>query len=88
MSGSFSVGNIIGPQTFRARDAPEYRPAKLTLLGAEAGCAFVTFVLFLYYVYMNRRRGAVGADVEEQYMERGVWERMTDRENKRFRYVY
>ena len=48
----------------------------------------MTFVLFLYYVYMNRRRGGGDVDVEERYLERGVWERMTDRENKRFRYVY
>jgi hypothetical protein len=37
---------------------------------------------------MNRRRGGGDVDVEERYLERGVWERMTDRENKRFRYVY
>lgn len=29
VSGAFSVGNIIGPQTFRAKDAPEYHNAKI-----------------------------------------------------------
>ena len=37
VSGSFSLGNIIGPQTFQARDAPEYRPAKLAGLGRRPG---------------------------------------------------
>ena len=50
ISGSFSVGNIIGPQTFQARDAPEYRPAKIAVLATQSGCALTVFVLFLYYV--------------------------------------
>ncbi|KFY26147.1 hypothetical protein V493_04242 [Pseudogymnoascus sp. VKM F-4281 (FW-2241)] len=29
IAGSFSIGNIIGPQTFQAGDAPGYRPAKI-----------------------------------------------------------
>ncbi|KAL2825055.1 permease of the major facilitator superfamily [Aspergillus cavernicola] len=29
----YAVGNIIGPQTYRERDAPEYYPAKYTMLG-------------------------------------------------------
>ncbi|KAJ4344942.1 hypothetical protein N0V95_006097, partial [Ascochyta clinopodiicola] len=37
VSGSFSIGNLIGPQTFRARDAPAYRPAKLAVMGTQAG---------------------------------------------------
>ncbi|KAK7180289.1 hypothetical protein DPSP01_009451 [Paraphaeosphaeria sporulosa] len=88
VSGSFSIGNIIGPQTFQARDAPEYRPAKYAVLGTQAGCAFVTFTLFLYYFAMNRKRKVIEASVEEQYMDREVWERLTDKENPRFRYVY
>lgn len=31
LAGSFNVGNIIGPQTFQARDAPQYIPAKVTV---------------------------------------------------------
>ncbi|KAF7585453.1 hypothetical protein BBP40_010886, partial [Aspergillus hancockii] len=37
VAGSFSVGNIIGPQTFQARDAPGYRPAKIAVLATQAG---------------------------------------------------
>lgn len=32
IAGSFSIGNIIGPQTFRAKDAPEYPRLRSWLL--------------------------------------------------------
>jgi H+/gluconate symporter-like permease len=88
ISGSFSIGNIIGPQTFQARDAPQYRPAKLAVMGTQAGCAFVTFVLFIYYVWMNKRRGPLNEETEEEFMSPDVWVRLTDKENPRFRYSY
>lgn len=94
ISGAFSVGNILGPQTFRARDAPDYRPAKLAVMGTLAGCAATTVVLFLYYFYSNRRREiglrSSGGEVvgEESYLEQKVWTDLTDRENRLFRYTY
>jgi hypothetical protein len=33
VSAAFSLGNIIGPQTFQAKDAPEYRAAKISVIG-------------------------------------------------------
>lgn len=87
ISGSFSIGNIIGPQTFQARDAPDYRPAKLAVMGTQAGCAFTTFLLFLYYVWQNKRRTSEG-ETEEAFMSPEVWANMTDKENKKFRYAY
>ena len=87
LSGSFSIGNIIGPQTFQARDAPEYRPAKLAVMGTQAGCAVTTFCLFAYYYWQNKKRGAVD-ETEDKYLSPEVWAGMTDRENKKFRYSY
>ncbi|EGS17902.1 putative allantoate protein [Thermochaetoides thermophila DSM 1495] len=87
ISGSFSLGNIIGPQTFQARDAPEYRPAKLAVMGTQAGCAFTTFCLFLYYVWQNKSRNSE-AETEDAFLAPETWARMTDKENKRFRYSY
>lgn len=89
VSGSFSLGNIIGPQTFQARDAPEFRPAKIAVMGTQAGCAVTTFCLFLYYVWANKKRDADRSqETEEAYMSPEVWSTMTDKENKRFRYTY
>lgn len=46
VSGSFSVGNGIGLQTFQARDAPRYIPAKITDLATQAAAAGVAGVVF------------------------------------------
>ena len=92
ISGSFSVGNIIGPQTFQAKDAPGYRPAKITVLATQAAGAFIAAVLFVYYVWANKRKDATQATVEflevESQSEKHLWEDQTDKENKTFRYVY
>ncbi|KAF4595534.1 MFS transporter [Ophiocordyceps camponoti-floridani] len=88
VSGSFSLGNIIGPQTFQARDAPDFRPAKLAVMGTQAGCALVTILLFLYYVQANRRRNDRSRQQEEAFMSPEVWATMTDKENRQFRYSY
>ncbi|KAK4120285.1 MFS general substrate transporter [Parathielavia appendiculata] len=87
ISGSFSLGNIIGPQTFQAKDAPEYRPAKLAVMGTQAGCAFITFLLFLYYVWQNKKRTSEN-ETEDAFMSQEAWSGKTDKENRKFRYAY
>ncbi|KAI4178211.1 MAG: hypothetical protein LQ346_007524 [Caloplaca aetnensis] len=92
VSGSFSVGNIIGPQTFQAKDAPDYIPAKTTVLATQAAAALISFVLFLYYVWANKRKGAASATAESSAVggvaEEHLWEDQTDKQNPTFRYVY
>ncbi|KAF2621378.1 MFS general substrate transporter [Macroventuria anomochaeta] len=81
---SFCLGNILGPLTFRNEDAPNYTPAKITIVAVEVTvlCA-VAFLLF-YYRLENLRRDTAGinhqTDVE--------FSDMTDRENKELRYKY
>jgi hypothetical protein len=36
VGAAFAIGNIIGPLTFRAQDAPGYKPAKETLISTWA----------------------------------------------------
>ncbi|BCS10563.1 hypothetical protein ALUC_31380S [Aspergillus luchuensis] len=88
IAGSFSVGNIIGPQTFQARDAPEYRPAKIAVLATQAAAAVMSVVLFAYYVWENRRRDSRYGKVEDSMVDEAKWAGLTDKENTRFRYVY
>lgn len=100
VAGSFSVGNIIGPQTFQARDAPGYIPAKIAVLATQAAAAGVAVVLFWYYVWANTQKDVVMpielAVTEEgrsesrhvEGMEKWMWEDRTDKENEMFRYVY
>jgi len=56
-------------------------------MGTQAGCAVTTFLLFLYYVWQNKRRTS-DSETEESYMNPEAWANTTDRENKRFRYAY
>ena len=92
ISGSFSVGNIIGPQTFQAKDAPQFIPAKITVLATQSGGALIAVILALYYVWANRRKDAVNPLTETTnrvpQSEQQMWENRTDKENPTFRYVY
>ncbi|KAI9928449.1 hypothetical protein MW887_002494 [Aspergillus wentii] len=85
VAAGFSAGQIIGPQTFQARDAPGYRPAKVVVVGVNASVAVVAGVLVGYYVWENRRRDKVKDEVDEVDAR---WAGLTDKENRAFRYVY
>ncbi|KAJ6441101.1 allantoate permease [Purpureocillium lavendulum] len=93
---SFSVANIIGPQTFRARDAPGYLPAKITVFGVCGGSIVVTVLLRLLYGWRNkasaeaRRRAldALDSGEEEAVDARAADAGLTDRTNPAFLYVY
>lgn len=53
IAGAFSIGSIIGPQTFQARDAPNYYPAKIAVLATQAGAALFAVILRFYYGWQN-----------------------------------
>ncbi|PLB52387.1 putative allantoate permease [Aspergillus steynii IBT 23096] len=90
VAGSFSIGNIIGPQTFQARDAPDYRPAKIAVLATQAAAGVLSVVLWQYYVWENKRRdrAQAGQSEQEAVSNDTAWVGLTDKENKNFRYVY
>ncbi|KAJ5112925.1 hypothetical protein N7456_001459 [Penicillium angulare] len=87
VAGSFSVGNIIGPQTFQASDAPEYRPAKISVLATQGAAAVLSVCLFLYYIFENRRRDQKHV-VDDSVIDETKWAGLTDRQNPHFRYAY
>jgi hypothetical protein len=52
-------------------------------------CGLTTVLLFLYYVRQNKKRNNNSdSDNEDAFMTPEAWVRMTDRENKKFRYTY
>lgn len=87
VTASFGIGSLIGPQTFQAKEAPGYRSAKITLVAGQASAAFLSFVLFLYYVWQNKKRDTKTRAVGDT-AHIGQWENLTDKENATFRYVY
>ena len=81
---SFCVGNIIGPLTFRQKDAPAYTPAKITIVAVDSTAIALTASLFLYYKWENRRRDRNPSEHRPniEFLD------LTDRENKELRYKY
>ncbi|GAW20973.1 hypothetical protein ANO14919_104860 [Xylariales sp. No.14919] len=92
---AFSIANIISPQTFRAKDAPGYIPAKITVLVAVVLVVLTTVAIRVLYGVRNEKTlGAREAELrtidggqtllgkEEEMMDQ------TDRTNPSFVYVY
>lgn len=86
IAASFAIANIIGPQTFQAHDAPQYIPAKITILVVAALAAVSALALRLLLGGRNQETDS-GA-VPEQVIEEIMWADLTDTENKLFRYTY
>ena len=83
----YCVGNIVGPQTFRAEDAPRYVSAEITIIVLFAACMLDMLLLFSYLVWQNRqkeRRRQREGYVKQEGIE--FWD-LTDRENLEFTYA-
>jgi hypothetical protein len=81
---SFCLGNILGPLTFRDEDAPEFIPAKITIVAVDSTVLVAIAILLSYYRWENKRRDKVVVehrpDVE--------FSDLTDKENLELRYKY
>jgi len=60
ITASLCVGGIIGPQTFQAKDAPQYIPGKITVLAAQSMAIMVAVILRLYYGWQNSCKEKAG----------------------------
>lgn len=81
---SFCLGNILGPLTFRNEDAPEFTPAKITIVAVDSTVVVAVAVLLWYYRRENKRR-------DEAHVEHRPdieFSDLTDRENLELRYKY
>lgn len=81
-NAAFAIGNIIGPETFRAKEAPGFRSAKLTLVIAWALLVVISPLAGGYYALKNRSRGRRAEEVTDKQAYAGL----TDKENVTFRY--
>lgn len=87
MNAAYSIGNIIGPETFRAQDAPEYKPAKLSLVACWAVGGVIALGTGWYYNFMNKLRSREMVLVEgEEVDDEQAYAGLTDKQNKAFRY--
>ena len=88
----FGLGNIIGPQTFRGKDAPAYKPAKYTLIACLSGALVLVVCLRLLYGVRNGKTAATRemklAEVDRLSSDETVTGDVTDMRNHAFQYVY
>ncbi|KIM92205.1 hypothetical protein PILCRDRAFT_299 [Piloderma croceum F 1598] len=86
VSAAFCIGSIIGPQTFQAKDAPQYIPAKIIVLATQSAAILVAVMARLYYGWQNSRREATSRT--RKTVKDLEWLNLTDKENTSFRYQY
>lgn len=84
-NAAFAIGNIIGPETFRANEAPGFRSAKLTLVIAWALLVAISPLAGGYYALKNRSRERKVDHVDE-VSDKQAYAGLTDKENLAFRY--
>ncbi|KAK6454276.1 allantoate permease [Scheffersomyces xylosifermentans] len=86
----YCVGNLIGPQTFLAQEAPGYRTAKICIV--SFGTVSLVFLFAIWYSYWQenkiRDRNASKSEEELEMIENHEFADLTDKENLLFRYEY
>jgi ACS family allantoate permease-like MFS transporter len=83
---AYCTGNIIGPQTFRPKDAPEYRPAEITILVCWVVCIIDILYIWWYYRRQNKKKALIRESPGYVKVENQEFLDLTDRENAEFVY--
>ena len=86
MNVAFAIGNIIGPETFQAKNAPEYKPAKLTLAIMWAVTIGVAVLCRSYYAMENSIRERKSTGRGQGVTDGTAYAGLTDKQNRNFRY--
>ena len=81
---AWAVGNIIGPQTFRENQAPEYTGGTIAMIVCYA-VAMVSISLYGFICHTSNKRRAEA--IESHMAADHDWLDLTDKENEGFRYT-
>lgn len=88
----FSAGALIGPQLFRAEDAPRYLRAKTALLAITVACVPLALLVSYISYLENKKKEALDELFKQKWLEdKGdnyEFMDLTDKENIMFRYTY
>lgn len=90
----FSLGNIVGPQSYRSEEAPHYISAKISMLATQAACIVFALIIVGIYYMRNKKRDREAASSDASQVENEEQEivnsfaNMTDFQNRSFRYSY
>ncbi|KAI4846836.1 putative MFS allantoate transporter [Aureobasidium sp. EXF-8845] len=83
----YCTGNIIGPQTFRPKDAPRYIPAEIVIIVCYLLCIVDIVFIYWYCKRQNAKRATARASPSYVKLENQEWLDLTDRENPEFVYT-
>jgi hypothetical protein len=90
LSAAFALGSVIGPQTFRAEDAPEYEPARIAslILWIVAVVLTITLMICCRTANAKRDRRAMDSVALRTAQADADFAGLTDKQNPNFRYQY
>jgi len=80
-------GENTGPQTFRPKDAPRYKPAEITIICCWGACLVDMVFIWWYCKRQNQKKAAFRAQSHYRKLENQEWLDLTDRENPEFVYT-
>lgn len=89
---SFATGNILGTQTFQAKQAPGYISGKISIIATLGALCFVVLILRWYNDMLNKKNEKTleGMSEEEkmELKEKMAFADQTDRKNPFFKYTH
>jgi len=85
----YCVGNLIGPQTFVAKQAPNYAGAKAAMVACGIVATLAMIAIWILYVKENKKRDAESDEQKLVFeaIENHEFADLTDKENPLFRYT-
>lgn len=85
----YTVGNIISPHTFQAKDAPRYLPAKISIVIIYFLVTVDLCIIRWLAVRENKRRDRKREELGDAYVveQNHEFQDLTDRQNLEFRYA-
>ena len=75
----YCAGNIIGPQTFRPKDAPRYVPAEITIICCWGACLLDILFIYGYCRWQNKLKAQIRAQPGYVKLENQEWLDLTDK---------
>ncbi|ODN94344.1 hypothetical protein L198_05201 [Cryptococcus wingfieldii CBS 7118] len=83
-----ALGNIVGPYSFLSSEAPIYKTGTIVCMCSRAAEIIVILLLRLCFVVPNKKRNQKFEEGDEEYHPAvQIFEDLTDKENRHFRYV-
>ncbi|KAK7407835.1 hypothetical protein QQX98_010006 [Neonectria punicea] len=89
----YAAGNLIGPQTFRANQAPAYTGGTIAMLTCYCTAILLMVVYFIVASYENHRKDRkygqpLGVDQENVNALLEMYQDMSDKKQEDFRYMH